>query len=81
MKAMKVKLVDSYENHFIWTVKSYEGIHIVDGQKPHTLRGWQYIDHEGYQRTVEGNWSMLVDAFKLTAENYGLKTTLSKKGE
>lgn len=40
--------------------------------KSHWGPAWIYRDHEGYERTVEGNWLDLVAAFKRTAENYGL---------
>ena len=34
---------------------------------------WDYTDHQGYTRSVEGNWRDLVFRVKLTAENYNLQ--------
>lgn len=40
-------------------------------------KGWEFEDHEGYPRFVEGNWFDLVERFKLVAENYGMECNIS----
>ena len=34
--------------------------------------GWNFTDHQGYTRFVEGTWRDLVARFKNTAANYNL---------
>ena len=33
--------------------------------------GWEYIDHDGYPRFVEGNWQDMLARLRLTVANYG----------
>lgn len=40
-------------------------------------KGWQFKDHEGYPRFVEGNWGALVSRFRSTAQNYGMTCDIS----
>jgi hypothetical protein len=73
-KTLKIRLQDSEGRIYRWTIRRVpRAINIVLGQKSRVISGWQYADHEGYERFSEGNWSDLVFHFKVTAENYGLK--------
>lgn len=77
-KAFRVKMTDTSDSSiYYWTVRSFKNAtNIVLGRKPRKISGWLYIDHEGYQRNVEGNWLELVDHFRLVASNYGLTSNI-----
>lgn len=61
-KAIGVRLQDENGKVVVWTVKR-------DPRPPAT---WDFVDHEGYRRCVEGNWFALVHRLKATAENYNM---------
>ena len=64
---LRITMTDEAGQTCHWTVRHSPGRPV----------GWEYIDHEGYRRFVEGNWLDLVQAFRRTAENYGFTSTLS----
>ena len=77
-KAIRIKLTDAAGTPYFWTVRAGKW-HNCGGNLPRAkwITGWSYTDHEGYERIAEGNWLALVDAFRLTADNYGFTTNIS----
>ena len=77
-RSMTIHMKDKDGTVYKWTVRHFVGAtQFVLGKKPRHFSGWEYEDHEGCTRVVEGNWLDLVDAFKRTAENYCFTHTLS----
>jgi hypothetical protein len=79
MKPMRVKMTDANGVSYFWTVKGHKSLVLNEpGKKrPRLIHGWMFVDHEGCQRVVEGNWLELVARFHGVAENYGLTSNLS----
>lgn len=76
-KAMRIKMTHTDGEQVYWTVRSHSAVNLVLGQRPRKVRGWLFIDHEGYERFAEGNWLDLVALFRLVASNYGFTSTIS----
>ena len=62
MKPLRMRLQDADGKIYHWTIRP----------TAYFKQGWEFIDHEGYTRINEGNWSALVFRFKRVIENYGL---------
>jgi len=73
MKAMQVRLEDSEDKVYRWTIRHTKATNLTLGCKPRQVQGWTIEDHEGYERFTEGNWHDLVPRFHAVAENYGLR--------
>ena len=78
MKAIKFKMTDMNDKVYWWSVwREPRAVNLTLGKKPRIISGWQYRDHEGCERFVEGNWLELVHHFRATAHNYGFITNIS----
>lgn len=79
MRTITTRLTDSDGKVYKWAIQRVPRAYNCGGNlpKPRIISGWQYTDHDGIPRMVEGNWGDLVAAFHLTAENYGFATKLS----
>jgi hypothetical protein len=74
-KSIAIRMTDSERNQYRWIIRHVPRMTIVgeyknNGNVRHAS-GWEYEDHNGYVRTVEGNWLDLVAAVRLTVENHG----------
>lgn len=63
MKLITVRLQDENGKIVRWSIR----------RDARPVATWDYTDHEGYKRCVEGNWLDLVWRVKRTAENYNLQ--------
>lgn len=61
-KTIQIRLQDEHGKVVRWSIH-------YDSRRPPT---WNFTDHEGYTRVVDGNWHDLVARFKGCAENYNL---------
>lgn len=78
-RPFRIKLTDDAGQSYHWTVRHYTRAWLCGDRltKGRYSSGWAYTDHDGVERCVEGNWLALVDAFRLTATNYGFTTNIS----
>lgn len=68
---LQIRLSDSNGKLYRWTIRRMpRAVNCLAG-KTRIISGWQFTDHDGYERFSEGNWLDLVSMVKLTAENYG----------
>ena len=78
-KQMKIRMTDQDGKVYYWSVRHISRAWnvLMKPAKSHYINGWQYTDHEGCERFAEGSWMDLVDAFRLTASNYGFTCNIS----
>lgn len=67
-------MTDADGNSFRWTIRK---IQTYNTNIKRLVNGWSFTDHDGYERTIEGNWFDLVESFRMVANNYGFKTNIS----
>lgn len=61
----------------IWLAWTENATVLGDG-KPHRVRGWMLLTHDGCERFTEGNWQALVHRVTTeTAPNYGATARIS----
>lgn len=73
MNALQIRLADETGKIYRWTIRRVpRSIHCVLGRSTRVIAGWEFVDHDGYARFVEGNWHDLVPRVHGTANNYGL---------
>ena len=79
MKPKRVTMTDADGKKYFWKFARFERAWNCGGnlKKGRPISGWSFTDHDGIERSVEGNWGDLVAAFKLTAENYGFTCNIS----
>jgi hypothetical protein len=61
----------------VWRVPRAINVGLPKGAPPRYVSGWQYRDHDGVERFVEGNWLALVERLRQTASNYGFDASIS----
>ncbi len=75
---MEIRMTAQNGTRYKWSIgKRQKYTNLVAGRKPRNFFGWSFIDHEGYERIVEGNWKTLISEFHETASRYGLECVLS----
>jgi len=78
MKAMKIRMTSTDNGKvYHWSVEKTEGYNVTLGKRPRKMHGWQFTDHEGCVRVIEGAWRDLVAGFRATAANYNLHCNIS----
>ena len=79
-KTIKVRMTDTDGKVYFWAVSREPrawACCLPLPQKPHYVSGWNFTDHEGCTRFVEGTWRDLLPRFQETATNYGFTSNLS----
>jgi len=74
-KAIVIRLKDENGAIYRWKLERVPRAYNCGGNlmKSRVISGWQFADHDGYQRFVEGSWIDLVPRVKATAANYGFQ--------
>jgi hypothetical protein len=80
-KAKLIKLIDEDGEEYFWTYWREKVTHRQSGLQKRTLKSfkvrdsvaWTFRDHEGYERTLMGNFLEFVYYLETIMENYGLK--------